>query len=185
MLYSGLVGTNYFKTIDALLNAAKSDAELFEIIVNAPFHDKVQTTSIDLGIIVLLLVNKAAGTIDRIALSNTEPAAGAVKMSQIPFKEIKVPVGYKNNVVAKAIATGKRQCVTDWKYLFVPGLSPRAARLNQAGAGIEFSCVQPLKARDGGALIFSFFQETRNISQAHFDFTESYAKLAEKALNRP
>lgn len=182
MLYFGLVGTKYFQHIHDVLSAAASDADLFEAIVNAPFHDKVKTTDIDLGIIVLLLVNKTAGTIDRIALSDTESAAGAVRMSEKPFKEIKIPIGHKDNIVAKVIETGKAQRVTDWKYLFVPGLNPKAARFNQAGAGIECSCIYPLAARDGGALIFSFFQESRNIGEAHIQFMETYTKAVENAL---
>jgi hypothetical protein len=177
-----MVGDFYLQRVKRLLHAAQQDPELFEAIVNAPFHDKVRTTQLDLGIIVFLLVNKANGTIDRIALSDTEQAAGAVKMSEKPFKDIKIPVNHRTNLIAHAITTGKYQCVSDWQYLFVPALSPRAARFNQAGAGIEFSCVIPLAARDGGALIFSFFQESRNIADKHYSFMQTYSKLVERAL---
>lgn len=177
-----MVGDFYFQRIRELLDAAGSDEELLEAIVNAPFHDKVRTTRIDLGIIVLLRVNKKVGTIDRVALSDTEQAAGAVKMSELPFKAIKIPLGYEGNFIAKAIDTGEVQHVTDWKYLFAPALNPRAARFNQAGAGIEYSCVHPLKAHDGGALIFSFFQENKNISKAHAKFMAAYSRIADEYL---
>lgn len=176
------MGDFYFDHIKQLLGAAQSDEELFFAIVNAPFHNKVRTTQLDLGIVVLLLVNPQTGTIDRVALSDTEQAAGAVKMSEKPFKEIKIPVDFYDNLIAKAINTGKPQCVTDWQYLFVPALSPSAARFNQAGAGVEFSCVYPLRARSGGALIFSYYQESKNIGPKHESFMRAYSKLSDTAL---
>lgn len=178
------MGDLYLTNIRQQLRNARSDAELFEAIVNAPFHNKVQTTRLDLGIIVLLLTNNREATIDRIALSDTEQAAGAVKMSEKPFKDIRIPLGDKDNMIARAIESGEVQHVSDWKYLFTPALNPRAARFNQAGAGIEFSCIHPLKARGGGALIFSFFQDSKNIREAHHRFMRGYAKLVDEQLAR-
>ncbi|HEY5805822.1 MAG TPA: hypothetical protein VIS56_00365 [Candidatus Saccharimonadales bacterium] len=179
-----MAGDTYLNQIEKLLRSAKSDAQLFEAIVNAPFHDMVRTTQLDLGIVVLLLVNSPARTIERVALSDTEQAAGAVRMSEKPFKKIKIPVNHEGNLIAKAIKSGETQCITDWQYLFVPALSPSAARLNQAGAGIEFSCVHPLKARDGGALIFSFFQEGKNITAKHHAFMDTYADIVNQHLSK-
>src|SRR5688572_13179335 len=139
-----MVDSDYAGSLKPLLRS-RSDAELFESIVNAPFSNPVAATELDLGIIVLLLVDKQAGIIDRVALSDTVHAAGAVKMSEKPFRAIKIPLNHEVNAIARAIREGKLQTVSDWKYLFVPDLSPRAARFNQAGAGIEFSCVYPLK----------------------------------------
>jgi len=175
-------GTIYFKYLKKLLDSAQNDLQLFTAIVDAPFHNKIVATHLDLGIVVFLLVNKTAGTIDRIALSNTEQARGAVKMSEKPFAAIKIPIGYEQNMIARAIQTGEPQVVTDWKYLFAPDLSARAARFNQAGAGIECSYIYPLKARDGGALIFSYFQESKNVTNRHQRFMEAYSKLVAEQL---
>jgi len=187
MLYYSLVGNTFLNQLDDIVCRAsqnpKSDARLFEAIVNAPFHDKIRATEMDLGIVVLLLVNRAAGTIDRIALSDTEQAAGAVKMSEKPFKEIRIPVGYKDNLIAEAIETGRPQYVSDWKFLFAPALGSHAARFNQAGGGIEFSAVYPLKARGGGALIFSFYQIHANIGAEQYSLMEQYAALVDKYLS--
>lgn len=184
MLYSILVGTNYFQQLNKILSAANSDPELFAAIVNAPFHKIIKATELDLGIVVLLQVNKQTDTIDRVALSDTEAASGTVKMSEKPFSEIKIPLGHKENAIAKAIATGAPQFVSDWKYLFIPAMDERAARFNQAGGGIEFSAVFPLKSRNGGALIFSYFQVFSNINQAHHTFMQAYTETVDKALAR-
>ena len=177
-----MVGDNYFRQLDRLLSSAKNDAQLLDLIVNSPFRSRIRATRMDLGIVVLLLVNKKDGTIDRVALSDTELAAGAVRMSEKPFKEIKIPLGHPENSISKAIDSGQPQYVTDWKDIFVPTLSPRAARFNQAGSGIEFSCVYPLKAHDGGALIFSYYQEGKNIKDVHHEFIERYSQMADKYL---
>lgn len=172
----------YFKQLEKLLNSAESDSELYEFIVNAPFHDRLQTTSIDLGIVVLLLVNKEQGTIDRIALSKNEMAAGTLKMSVKPFSAIKIPIDYYENVIAETIRAQEAHLTSDWKYLFNPALTAQAARLNQSGGGIECSCVYPLSARDGGAMIFSFYQPPKNIGKDHRTFMETYQKLVNESL---
>jgi hypothetical protein len=166
----------------AKLASAANDAELFEVIVNTPFSDRLKATSIDLGIVVLLLVDKKQKKIDRVALSKTEPAAGTLKMTLKPFKSIKIPLTHYENIIAEAIRSQKPQMTSDWYYLFTPALSAQAARLNQSGGGIECSYVFPLTARDGGALIFSFFQPPVNIKKRHKNFMEGYSKLVDKSL---
>lgn len=179
-----MVGDTFLKQLDRILRAADSDAALFEAIVNAPFHKPIKAAELDLGIVVLLQVNKSAKTIDRVALSDTEAAIGTVKMSEKPFKEIRIPLGHPENAIAQAIATSAPKFVSDWKYLFIPAMDAEAARFNQAGGGIEFSVVFPLRARDGGALIFSYYQIDKNISQGHHTFMQAYVKLVEKLLAR-
>jgi hypothetical protein len=176
-----MVDDGYIKKLATVLDSA-TDSKLFETIVNAPFRDKIESTELDLGIIVLLLVEPKSKTIRRIALSNTAQARGAVKMSEKPFEEIVIPLNHDGNKIAAAILTGEPQQVTDWKYLFTPDLSPRAARFNQAGAGIECSWVYPLTAHDGGALIFSFYQDIANISPKHSAFMKAYTQLADDRL---
>lgn len=164
------------------LMAGKNDRELFNTIVNAPFQYKVETAFLFLGIIVLLLVNKETGTIDRIALSDTELAKNTTQVSVVPFREIKINVDHPENIVAQAIQTGEPRDTTDWKYLFVPALKPEQARINQASAGIAYSAVYPLKARDGGALIFSYFQYQQQIGEDQRDFMHAYTELVTGAL---
>lgn len=181
VLYCNMVGS-YFSQLRQILKGARSDAQLFQAIADAPFHDAVKATQLDLGIVVFLQVNPTSKTIDRVALSNTEAAVGAVRMSEKPFHEIKIPLGHQKNAIARAIATGAPQFVSDWKYLFIPAMDARAARFNQAGAGIEFSVVFPYKARDGGALIFSYFQIDKNICHEHHEFMQNYIALVDTHL---
>ena len=172
----------YYEKLRALLRAAGSREELLEAIVNAPFHELRQTTHLDLGIIALLVVNKKGGTIDTLALSDTELARGAAEMAEKPFGDIRIPLGDSKNIVARAIATGQPQAAADWKFLAAPALPVQAARLNQAGGGIEYSQVYPLLAGDGGALIFSFFQPGSNIGPDHIAFMEAYTRIVDDAL---
>lgn len=175
-------GNPYHDKLLALLQSVKTRQELLTAIVNAPFHDLRETTHLDLGIIVLLLVDAKEGTIDRIALSQTPAAEGAVKMSEKPFADIKIPLNHPSNIIAQAITTDVPQATGDWKHLFTPALPPQAARFNQAGAGIECSYVYPLQAGDGGALIYSFFQPGQNLGLAHRTFMSAYAKMVTAAL---
>jgi len=147
-------------------------------VVDAPFADKIHAVQCDLGITVLLLVNKKTKTIDRIALSNTELAKKALEITAVPFHEIKIPVSSTSNAIATAIHTQKLQKVSDWKYLFTPVMTAKASRFNQANAGIGCSMVVPLHdCHDGAAMIFSFYQQPEKINHRHVDFAKAYAAL--------
>jgi hypothetical protein len=172
-----------YKALEAILKKCTSDQELFSAIVNSPFTRlKIQTAFMFLGIIVLLLVDKANGTINRIALSNTEMANATKEVSVKKFEDIKIPLGHTKNCIARAINTGVPDTTTDWKELFVPALKPAEARLNQANAGIAYSAVYPLEARDGGALIFSYFQYPDQIGPTQADFMGHYSALVDATL---
>ncbi len=171
-----------YRYIQKRLDSAIGDEQLFEAIVNTPFVFAVEMAMLFLGIIVLLQVNKNDKTIDRIALSNTEPAARTKQKSVKEFEDIKIPIGHDANIIAKAIKTGTPQGTSDWQYLFTPVLTPQEARFNQADGGIAFSAVYPLKSRDGGAMIFSYFQYPDEIGEAQRAFMEKYSLMADTAL---
>ena len=167
---------------ESQLALAKNDKELFRLIVDLPFTDKLRVTNLDLGIVVFLQVNPELQTIDRIALSNTEMAKNTVKISDKPFKEIRIPVDHEVNILSKAIRTGRPQHTVDWEYLFTPALSGESARFNQSAGGIGCSYVYPLKSRHGGAMIFSFYTQIGSIGKEHTDFMHAYAKLVDARL---
>jgi len=172
-----------FRRLRSILASRHSDRELYAAIVNTPFAYKVETTRLSLGIIVLLLANKADGQIHRIALSATELANNTQDMSVKRFEDIKIPIDYDRNAIAQVIRTQQPKRVTDWQYLFAPALTPAEARLNQAGGAIGCSVVYPLKGvGDGGALIFSYYQYPEHIATEHEAFMQTYSDIVAESL---
>ncbi|CAN5692290.1 hypothetical protein BH23PAT2_BH23PAT2_02090 [soil metagenome] len=167
---------SYISQLEAdLTGSSLSTGMWYKTIVNNPFKDKITATTLDLGIIVFLLVNRETKTIDRVALSDTDQAKGAVKMSAIPFHDIKIPVSHPDNIISKAISTHAPQQTEDWIDLFTPAFTPQQARFNQLGAGIECSWVFPLNIPNGGALIYSYYQPYRNLTDDHKKFMTAYS----------
>lgn len=173
-----------YQTLETALRESPNDTALFQTIVDAPFEQKVAMAWLFLGIAVLLLVDKQQQTINRVALSNTELAKNTQEVSPVPFEDIHIPLAGSGNIVRSAIRDNQVQDTTDWKFLFAPVLTPEQARINQAAAGIAYSAIYPLGARDGGALIFSYFQYQQEIGIAQREFMERYTVLVDRALNR-
>jgi hypothetical protein len=166
------------------IEKSKNISKLYENIVNLPFKNKLLSTAHDLGIVVYLQVNKITKTIDRIALSDTDLAKNAVKVSAKKFHDIKIPLAEKNNIICNAIKVKKPKITDDWTCLFNPVLSSEEARLNQTNAGIECSIVYPIKANGGGALIYSFYQPQNLITNEHMDFVERYSSLVNDGIEK-
>lgn len=159
--------------------------QLYRAIVDAPFDQKVEVALLHLGIVVLLLADAKTGMINRVALSDTELAKGTTDISVKRFEDIKIPLDYPENIIAKAIRTGKPQLTTDWQYLFAPALTPEEARFNQAGGAIACSAVYPLSGvGDGGALIFSYYQYPEKLGSAQRHFMRTYSGMVTAALLR-
>jgi hypothetical protein len=175
-----------YSAITHSLDETQDPQQLFDAIVNVPFTDKLKATELGLGIVVLLLVNRDNGTLDRIALSNTEMASGAVAMSAKPFHEIKIPLSAQENALIRAITELQPHYTEDWAPMFVPELTPDEARFNQAGAGIACSAMYPLLTFDGsealGALIFSYYEPLSTISDTHRAFMRIYTETVAAAL---
>jgi len=182
MLSTDSGNDDYFEELADKLASSKDDADLFGTIVNAPFDDPSVTTGLGLGFLSLVLVNPKTATIDRIAISKTETAQGAIDVTVKRFEDLKVPVGHRANLVNKVISSGKSQRTTDWNDLLTPVLKPEEARLNQAGAGISTSYIYPLKARSGGAIIFQFYVEPSQIGPDQTHFMKRYSRLVSEAL---
>jgi hypothetical protein len=175
----------YLEELKELLKKVKNRQELYQTIVDAPFHNPAMTGRLGLGITVLLLVNKAEATIDRIALAKTELAQGTLDMTAKPFSEIKIPVSDRSNFIAIAIRRKHYMITSDWQYLFVPALTPQQARFNQAGGGIACSVIYPLvDVHEGGAMIFSYYEPVDRISDSHHAFMREYVNLVSVALRK-
>lgn len=178
-----LLNDAYYDALKTHLSDVKSDEALFEAIVNEPFRHRRETTLLGLGIIVFMLVNKRTATIDRIALSKTEQAAGAIEYSVKPFKEIKIPVNHQENIIAKAIREKQPQQSADWQYFFVPALTSEEAHFNQAGAGIGCSVVYPLRVgKINGAITYSYFKYPEDMGALQQNFMHEYSGIVSDAL---
>ncbi len=174
-----------FRHLQEKLAASVGREQLYKTIVNAPFAFKMETTYLSLGIIVLLVVDETDGLIHRVALSDTDMAAGTREVSVKRFEDIKVPLDYKHNIVAEAIRSQQPQQTADWAGLFAPALDPDEARLNQAGGAIACSFVYPLPGVDAGAaLIFSYYQYRERMGEEHKAFMERYSGLVAEALRQ-
>ena len=178
----------YLDNLKSLLSAGKKTHDIkedfYQLIVDSPFNDPLAATYLGLGIVVLLLVDDSGKIIQRVALSNTEHAAGAVKTSEKSFKQILIPLNNEKNIISQAIRTSQTKVTEDWKYLFTPALSAASARFNQAGAGIECSIVEPFNYNPhGAALIFSLYQYPTNIERIKY-FTCRYAEIVGDVLSR-
>jgi hypothetical protein len=182
--FSPIMTPKQYSRMEKSLSDAVDNGDLFEKIVNLPFSNKITCTSIDLGIVVLLQINHETKTIDRVALSDTELAKGAVKMSAKQFSDIRIPISEKDNIISAAIRTKAFKFTEDWAPMFNPALTPKQARLNQANAGIECSLVYPITSGNGGALIFSFYQPQAKITNEHLTFVAKYAELVDTALSK-
>lgn len=175
-------GDDYYRSVDTILQASKSRHQLEQAIVNAPFSNLRVTGMLGLGIVVFLMVNKKTRTIDRISVSDNDLTQGTFQMSAKPFREIKIPLDYTKNFIAKAIQTRHYMITSDWQYLFIPSLTPEQARFNQAGGGIACSVVYPLPhINDGGAMIFSYYESIERIGKEHHNFMTRYTSLVQKA----
>jgi len=159
----------------------KNDSDLFKTIVNYPFKYRLEVTNLSLGIIVLLLVNKNEERVDRICMTDNDLAQAAKRMSPESFSNIKLPMGDKTNIIVKAIKSKKPISTMNWTYLVTPALPSDIALLNQAAAGIGHSVVFPFTARDGGALMYHFYED--EISQFQFKFMEDYTNKVNTILN--
>lgn len=172
--------------LSAVLRTANDNA-LPQTIVDAPFEHKLDMVSLGLGILVLLVADTSDGMIHRIALSNTEMAEGTLLLSDKRFHEIKVPIGHPTNSIAHAMASGKLRMTRDWYYLFVPALSAKQARFNQAGGGIECSVVYPFATpQQQCALIYSYFHYSEDTGSSPREFMTVYSRtVADELARRP
>jgi hypothetical protein len=104
-------------------------------------------------------------------------------MSAIPFKEIRIPINYTGNFIARAIKEKHYMITSDWQYLFNPALTPEEAHFNQAGGGISCSVIYPLNnVLDGGAMIFSYYEPIERIGKEHHTFMSRYTLIVQKAF---
>jgi hypothetical protein len=183
-LFSAKALDEYIKELGLLLDKAKSRSELYELIVNAPFNNPFNSTLLGLGFLAFLQVNQEEGNLDRISISDTYTAQGAINMTNKEFHDMKVPLKHKGNIVLIAIQSGKPQITNDWHLLTDPAVTAEESRINQAAAGISSSLVYPtIKTEPRSAIIFQYYIPLSKIGRSQHDFMERYIKLVSKSLN--
>lgn len=183
-----MVGTHqlddqYLAAIEQLLDPCLSKKMFRQRLVDAPFNDIYQSTLLDLGMIVLVCVDKTESFIKRVAISNTSFARGGLSISEKPFREIRTPLNNKVNLISKSINSNKPIETGDWYYLFTPDFTRAQSRIIQQAAGIKTSVIHPLKTSRKSALIFSFYQAEQHTGARHQEFMTNYAYLVEKAVD--
>jgi hypothetical protein len=166
------------------LAKAKDYKELTGLIVNEPFKQKVPITFMFLGFIVLIVVNKKTGMLDRVSITKNELAQNTFDVSSVPFEDIKIPLEDPNNLYVRSIKTGEPTDTTDWYFTFTPALTGEQARINQASAGIAFTVVYPLKFENGGCLSFSYYQYLGEIGENQRRFMSEYTDIASEAMTK-
>lgn len=172
---------SYFAGLTRQLTAANDKSQSLQTVVDAPFTNPVEAARMGLGIVVLLVLDQKTGIIHRVALSNTELAKGTTDVSVKKFEDIEIPLDATDNIIARAIRSGKPEGTADWHYLFTPALTAEEARLNQAGGAIAYSEVHPL-TNGGGALIFSYFQPLSGADSLQRRFMDFYSDQVSKHL---
>jgi hypothetical protein len=179
------IDDSYYDELESILQSIKSRQKFYQMIVDAPFENKLNSTLLGLGFLAFLLVNKEKGTLDRITISDTYSARGAIDMTATAFNDMKVPLNHKGNIVLTAIKTGRYQQTNDWHYLTDPAVTAEDSRFNQAAAGISSSFVYPTNStKPAGAIIFQYYLPMPEIEKMHHDFMFRYIKLVSKEFNR-
>lgn len=163
--------------------ASASDEDLYDKIVNGPFQTLIQA-ELGLGTVVLLLDNEKSGYIERVALSSTPSADGAMSASAKPFNDIKIPRDHQQSAHVQALHTKKPVVLSDWHDMFTPALTAEQAKDNQTAAGIATSVVQPFygAAAQNGTIIFSLFGDSSELTDSHREFFEWYSSLVSTRL---
>jgi hypothetical protein len=165
------------------LDSAKSEVTCFSAIVDAPFVYKTEAALLFLGAIMLALVDKERKVLQAKAISQTDFVKDMERMAGAPADAITQPYDADENLVVKAIKSGKPQGTSDWGVLMSPAVPAAPARLIQASGGIAFTSVYPLKGvGTGGALVYSFFRRDVSDVAGQNDFMRRYTALVSELL---
>jgi len=165
------------------------------ILDTLDFHEVVQKICdsvltelgyLNLGyrIIVLTLVNKEKGVLERISLSQTPEAKKALEVSAIPFHKIEIPLDASENLLIQTLKQKQPHVTHSWPEIFTPVLTPEQALKNQIAAGIKTSMLFPVivKDRSIGVLIFSMVKDEKDVSQAEHDLIKGFTDVVGLAV---
>jgi len=165
------------------------------ILDTLDFHEVVQKICdsvltelgyLNLGyrIIVLTLVNKKKGVLERISLSQTPEAKKALEASVIPFHKIEIPLDASENLLIQTLKQKQPHVTHSWPEIFTPVLTPEQALKNQTAAGIKTSMLFPVivKDRSIGVLIFSMVKDEKDVSPEEEDLIKGFTDVVGLAV---
>jgi hypothetical protein len=160
----------YYRRLHELLSKPRTAHALFEMVVLAPFHQKIVSAYLGLGVVILLLVDEPHDTINSVAVSKTDAAKDTA---------VHLPLGHHRNAIVKAVVERAPQQITDWSLAFAPELTTQEARMNQAETGTECSVIFPIirNNRVRGALLFGYLEPPEQIGTNQYDFMTRYSQL--------
>lgn len=116
---------------------------------------------------VLALINKEKNVLERTAISETKGGAAALQTTEVPFKNVDIPLDYEKNLCIKAIKNSK-QYVTDNLYeLICPTISKENAEAIQNKMGTSISIVTPIIKHNKplGVLIISTSKKLSEVTK--------------------
>lgn len=130
-------------------------------------------------IIVLALVNKSSGYLERIAISETEEAKKALKLSPVPFKEIRIPLDETDNLSIRSLNDKSSYKTRNMFDILKPIYTSEQAAVIQKGIGIKASLVFPLIFRNEsiGILIFSMNKDYEEVTEEENDLIKGFVDL--------
>ncbi len=135
-------------------------------------------------IIVLALLNEGEGVLERVAISSTEEAQKAIKLSPVPFKDIRIPIYETENLGIKAMREKSIYKTRNWYDILQPVYSQEQAAIVQQAVGIKSSMIYPISFRGKpiGVLIFSMVKEYEEVTEEESDLLDGFTDLVGLAI---
>jgi len=141
---------------------------------------------LDLGykVVVLALVDEKNGTLNRVALSQTEEAKKTRQVSEMEFSDIKIPLSSRKNLCIRALKQNKIQITHYFPDILTPPISVENALESQKNAGIKASMVYPLESRGEviGVMIFSMDKTEKHVTPQEWSLLRYFTEMVSLAV---
>jgi hypothetical protein len=171
-----------YELLAARLSAAPQK-DYYQMIVEAPFENKLEMALLFVGFICAYVVDEQKQEIQLKAASGTTEYELAVQ--NYNFNPEKFHLSFdtdRDNTIVKAIASGKPAGTSDWVSLSRKHKSEEAVRFNQANSGIAYTAVYPFNGKQRGALMYNFYQYAEDMTDDQREFMERYTQLVSSDL---
>lgn len=152
--------------------------DVSEKVVNS-ILDELGYLKLGYRIIVLALINKTTGHLERIAISQTAEAKKALALTPVPFKDIRIPLSDTENLSIRALENRTIYRTRNWYDILRPVYTPEQATIIQQAVGIKASMVFPLMfgPEPTGILIFSMNKDYEQVTEEENDLLNGFVDL--------